>query len=170
MPSPKPARVLLAGIPLVMLMIGYVAAAPVGPPDNDLTTFEFRDFQEGHREFDDRDFDAAYRYWLPLARDGVAEAQYNIARMHAYGEGVRRDFTTAYAWFLRAQENGADEAADALRQLFERLSHDEIAAAESRAREIARIEAGLTGTTRQPRTYGTGNTADEEFINRNVSE
>jgi hypothetical protein len=145
-------------------------AAPLGPPDHDLTVFEFRDFQKGHREFDDRDFDAAYRYWLPLARDGVAEAQYNIARMYAYGEGVERDYVISYAWFLRAQDNGADEAADALRQLLEYVSREEISAAETRARQIAKKEAGLIGKPPQPRLFGTGNTAEDAFINQNVGE
>ena len=131
--------------------------------DDELNRFEYRDFQKGHREFDAADYDDAFQYWESLAKDGVPEAQYNIGRMHAYGEGVPKDYTIAYAWFLRAEQNGAAEATDALGQLLDFVSRDQISKAEDMAREIARMEAGLTDTDVQPRLYCT-NPTDEDFI------
>lgn len=39
-----------------------------------------------------------------------AEAQYNLGRMYAYGEGGKRDYIMALAWYLKAAEQGHAEA------------------------------------------------------------
>lgn len=150
-----------AGIALTVCLAS-VPATVVSATDA-VTQFEYRDFQQGHREFDAADYDDAYRYWESLAKEGVPEAQYNIGRMHAYGEGVPKDYTIAYAWFLRAEKNGAAEATNALSQLLDFVSREQIADAEIMARDIARVEAGYTDTDLRPRRYGT-NPDDDAFV------
>lgn len=148
-----------------MALTAFLAFTPasVTSATDDVTRFEYRDFQQGHREFDAADYNDAYQYWESLAKEGVPEAQYNIGRMHAYGEGVPKNYAVAYAWFLRAEKNGAPEATDALSQLLDFVSRDEISEAESMARDIARLEAGYTDTDVQPRLFGT-NPADDDFV------
>ncbi len=137
------------------------AASHAIAENHELTNFEYRDFEKGMLEFETQDYDAAFEYWKSLAREGVPEAQYNVGRMHAYGEGVPKSYTNAYAWFLRAEYNGASEATQALRQLRRYIDPEEISAAETRAKEIARMEAGFEDPDLRPRLHGTSSVSDD---------
>ncbi|MEE9301960.1 MAG: tetratricopeptide repeat protein [Alphaproteobacteria bacterium] len=68
------------------------------------------DFDAGYDAFEQGDFDAALRHWLPLAEAGDATAQYNLGVMHEHGLGFARDFDRAVAWYVAAAENGKAEA------------------------------------------------------------
>ena len=51
-----------------------------------------------------------FRQTLQLAEQGVAEAQYNLGVMYAYGQGVRQDYAEAVRWYRKAAEQGYAEA------------------------------------------------------------
>ena len=57
------------------------------------------------------DYATAFKIWLPLAMQGSAWAQMNIARMYERGEWVAKDQATADEWYRRAAEQRAQDAA-----------------------------------------------------------
>ena len=48
--------------------------------------------------------------WLPLAKQGIAEAQYNLGLMYSRGEGVPRDDKEAMRWYRLSAEQGFAES------------------------------------------------------------
>jgi hypothetical protein len=52
------------------------------------------------------DYAKALRLIRPLANDGDAAAQYNLALMYMTGQGVQQDYTAAAIWFRKAAEQG----------------------------------------------------------------
>ena len=60
------------------------------------------DFKAGLVAYEQNDYAAAFREWLPLAEQGDALAQLYIARMYEEGKGVRRSFGEARRWYDRA--------------------------------------------------------------------
>ena len=57
------------------------------------------------------DYATAFKLWLPLAEQGSARAQTNIARMYERGEWVAPDKAMAEEWYRRAAEQSAADAA-----------------------------------------------------------
>jgi TPR repeat protein len=57
------------------------------------------------------DYATAFKLWLPLAEQGSARAQANIARMYERGEWVAEDKAMAEEWYRRAAEQSAQDAA-----------------------------------------------------------
>ena len=55
-------------------------------------------------------FATALRAWLPLAEEGVAEAQNNVGHMYEKGLGVAQNYASAMQWYRRAAEQGLAEA------------------------------------------------------------
>ncbi len=64
------------------------------------------DFAAGLAAYDGGDYQAAYREWLPLARNGDTEAQAAIADLFLRGYGVARDAAAAAQWYRRAARQG----------------------------------------------------------------
>lgn len=64
--------------------------------------------QAGYAQIlDSSDFDAeAIDYYRKSAEQGEAAGQYGLGSMLAAGEGAKRDPKEAYAWFLKAAEQG----------------------------------------------------------------
>lgn len=52
----------------------------------------------------------ALRSWLPMAEDGNAEAQNNVAHMYEEGFGVAQNYATAMEWYRRSAANDLPEA------------------------------------------------------------
>ena len=61
-------------------------------------------FEEGSAAFDRGDYAKAMREWRPLAENGHALAQRNVALMYRQGYGVSRDFREAIRWYKMAAE------------------------------------------------------------------
>jgi len=57
------------------------------------------------------DYATAFKLWLPLAEQGSARAQTNIARMYERGEWVAEDKAMADEWYRQAAEQSARDAA-----------------------------------------------------------
>lgn len=51
-------------------------------------------------------YDIARELWLPLANDGYAKAQANIAWMYQTGKGLEKDLKKAVEWYLKAAKQG----------------------------------------------------------------
>lgn len=52
----------------------------------------------------------AIRSWLPLAEEGMPDAQVNLGHMYNEGFGVDRDLEAAFYWYQLAAEAGVGEA------------------------------------------------------------
>ncbi len=72
------------------------------------------DFQAGNLAFQRQDYQGALKEWLPLARTGNANAQFNVGIILLNGLGGQRDATEAANWFRQAAEQGLPPAAGAL--------------------------------------------------------
>ena len=57
------------------------------------------------------DYATAFQIWLPLAEQGSAQAQLNVARMYERGEWVAQDKQAAAEWYSKAAEQSARDAA-----------------------------------------------------------
>ena len=64
------------------------------------------DFQKGIDAYRKGHNSIAIREWKPLARQGHANAQYNLGVMYDKGHGVPRNKVTAIKWYNRAAEQG----------------------------------------------------------------
>lgn len=56
------------------------------------------------------DFATARKIWTELAKNGDAEAQYNMGVMHAKGDGMGQDLAAAVRWFQLAAQQGNAKA------------------------------------------------------------
>lgn len=61
---------------------------------------------DANRVYDAGDYEKAAKLYSALAKDGNAEAQYNLGMMHRAGRGVPRDFNEARKWYRLAAEQG----------------------------------------------------------------
>jgi TPR repeat protein len=68
------------------------------------------DFQKGLSAAQNGDFATALREWMPLAEQGNASAQYNLALMYGNGRGVPQDDQAAVKWYRLAAEQGDSDA------------------------------------------------------------
>ncbi len=56
------------------------------------------------------DYATAIREWRPLAKQGMADAQYKVGVMYGEGLGVPQDDAEAARWYRKAAEQGYAEA------------------------------------------------------------
>ena len=64
------------------------------------------DFNDGLNAYKKGNYASALAEWLPIASQGVAEAQYNLAGMYAKGYGVKINDEQAVIWYKKAAEQG----------------------------------------------------------------
>lgn len=69
--------------------------------------------------YESEDFARAREILLPLAEAGIADAQYLLGLMHAYGQGVEQNFYRAGKLYRRAGDQGHAGAQVNLGSLFE---------------------------------------------------
>ncbi len=70
----------------------------------------YGDFQDATDAYNKGDFKTAFNEIKPLAEQGNARAQYNLALMYANGKGVLKDDKEAIKWFTKAAEQGDADA------------------------------------------------------------
>jgi ATP-dependent protease ClpP protease subunit len=76
-------------------------------------------FEDGLTAYDQGKLDAAFRLWLPLAEQGHAAAQFNVAVMYENGTGVAQDSAQAARWYLEAAKRGEADAQYKVGTLYE---------------------------------------------------
>ena len=64
------------------------------------------DFQAGMEAYKAGDYATALKEWKPLAEQGDAQAQHNLAWMYEHGQGVAQDYKEAVKWWRLAAEQG----------------------------------------------------------------
>lgn len=70
----------------------------------------FADFEAGNKAYAKRDYDTAFKAWLPLAKAGNPAAQNNIGFMFRKGRGVPPDDDVAFSWYSRSAAQGFPDA------------------------------------------------------------
>ena len=74
----------------------------------------------------------AFKYYLFAAEGGVPEAQYNVANMYEFGDGVKRDLVQSVRWYLQCNKSSLCGAGkEGIDDLIDQLTPDEYALAES---------------------------------------
>jgi TPR repeat protein len=68
------------------------------------------DLQKGLTAAEKGDFTTALREWKPLAKQGYADAQFNLGIMYEKGQGVPQDYKSAVKWYRLAAEQGHADA------------------------------------------------------------
>jgi len=92
--------VALQAAALFFLAMGNTAAA--GP------------LEEAQTAYDSGDYAAAFLLWRPLAEQGSADAQFKLADMHMFGEGMPADAAQAVKWYLLSADQDFPNAQFAL--------------------------------------------------------
>lgn len=64
------------------------------------------EFADGFLAAEQNDYQSAARNWQPLAQDGHAAAQFNMALLYHSGAGGQYDEARAVKWYHKAAENG----------------------------------------------------------------
>jgi hypothetical protein len=90
------------------------SAAPIGPASSAETT----GLDKGLAAHRRGDYDTAFRELLPLAEQGVAEAQLGVGVMYSDGQGVAADPSEAVKWLRRAAEQGLADAQLSLANMY----------------------------------------------------
>ena len=65
-----------------------------------------QNYNEGLAAHQAGDYNTALKEWRPLAEQGNAITQYNLALMYKNGEGIAEDNVEAVKWYKRAAEQG----------------------------------------------------------------
>ena len=69
------------------------------------------DYASGRKAYANKDFDTAYRIFLPLARRGHVGAQNKLGDIFYYGYGCQqKDYDQAFTWFKKAALQGHSNA------------------------------------------------------------
>lgn len=104
--------------------IAFVAVVLVSPS-------VLADFDAGLAAAKRGDYHKALTEWMPLAKAGDAEAQYDIGWMYAYGHGVPQDYGTALDWYRKSAAQGNLSAISNIGRLYQNglgVAEDEAAA------------------------------------------
>ena len=67
-------------------------------------------FYEGLVAANKGDYQTAFKEWKPLAEQGYASAQFNLALMYHEGHGVPQNYTQAFYWYNKAAAQGYADA------------------------------------------------------------
>ena len=83
----------------------------------------------------DTDYKEAVKWYSLAAKQGDAEAQYNLGLMYDFGEGVLEDDVYAYMWWNLASLLGNKNATTAKGEIAEEMTSSQIAEAEERSQQ-----------------------------------
>ena len=69
----------------------------------------------------------AFKYYLFAAERGVPEAQYNVANMYEFGDGVKQDLVQSVRWYLQCNKSSLCGAGkEGIDDLIAELSSEEL--------------------------------------------
>lgn len=78
----------------------------------------FADYATGVAAYKSGHYDVALKEWRPLADQGHANAQWALASMYQYGDGVPQNYETAFTWYKLAAEQGNAIAQNSLGEMY----------------------------------------------------
>jgi len=97
-----------------------------------------QDYQKGLAAAESGDFATALREWTPLAKQGYADAQSNLALMYKEGQGVIQDNVYAHMWWNIGAMTGAEMSTMFRDSVEEEMTSSQLAEARKLARECVR--------------------------------
>jgi len=68
------------------------------------------EFQKAVDAYNREDYKTSYKLMLPLAKKGLAQAQYNLGVMYGNGKGIAKDYSKAIKWWNHAANQGSGKA------------------------------------------------------------
>ena len=77
-------------------------------------TVQAKDYNDGFLAAEGGDFNSAIQQWGPLAEQGHAIAQFNLALLYHSGLGVDLDEAKAVSWYKKSASNGYYKAQEYL--------------------------------------------------------
>jgi peptidoglycan hydrolase-like protein with peptidoglycan-binding domain len=105
------------------------------------STSAYADFSAGIDAYTKKDYVSALNEFKPLADEGNADAQFMLGYMYASGKGVLQDYIQAHKWFNLSAFQGNERAMDSRDKIVEVMTPEQIAQAQSLAREWKPKEA-----------------------------
>jgi len=84
-----------------------------------LATPAWSDYKAGEDAYHRGDYKTAVREWSPLAKLGIAAAQFHLGQLYANGQGVPQDYVQARQWYEKAAIQGDASAQLNLGVLYE---------------------------------------------------
>ena len=78
-------------------------------------------FEDGLNAFGKAKYDKAFTLWKPLAENGNTAAQFYVGIMYQNGQGVKKDYVLAYAWYSVAADK-QDMAEENRDDIIEKMS------------------------------------------------
>ena len=85
-----------------LFLAGLLLLAPHAVPADEMS--------KGMAAYQAGNFEQAYQLWLPLAKKGDANAQYNLGLLYQKGQGVEQNDREALIWFSKAAQQGLLDA------------------------------------------------------------
>jgi len=79
----------------------------------------FANFNDGLAAYQKGDYKTALNKWKPLAEQGNAKAQTNLATMYFNGQGVSKNYKEAIKWYRKAAKQGNDDAQGSLGWMYD---------------------------------------------------
>lgn len=95
---------------LVITLVGCSSTLVESQPQPAMTPQARIALERGEKAIDSGDYASAKALFLPLARQGYAEAQYRLGVMYEGGKGVSRDYGQALEWYRKASARGSGKA------------------------------------------------------------
>ena len=88
---------------MIICLLSFTLIACATPR---LTAQTMSELRQGKRDFDGGFYKRAMRELLPIACNGIPDAQYAIGYMYYYGYGVAQDNDVGFFWINRAANKG----------------------------------------------------------------
>ncbi|NOZ54362.1 MAG: sel1 repeat family protein [Gammaproteobacteria bacterium] len=77
-------------------------------------TIHATEYNDGFIAAEAGDYKTAFAQWGPLAKEGHAIAQFNLALLYHSGSGIELDESKALSWYMRSAHNGYHKAQEYL--------------------------------------------------------
>ncbi|MDR5892790.1 SEL1-like repeat protein [Halomonas mongoliensis] len=112
---------IIKGLVLSLILFGAVGLARA-------------DYADGMRYYERQEYRQALQEFGAAARNGDADAQYMLGRLHEAGSGTAQDFVEAHKWYNLAAASGHRHAAEARDSMARRMTSGQVAEAQQAAR------------------------------------
>lgn len=96
---------------LLLIALSAALAAPVASASED-------PYDKAIETYGCGDYPKAFSMFMPMAKQGMAIAEYQIGLMTEQGQGTAQDMAKAFEWYTKAAEKGIADAYYALGQMY----------------------------------------------------
>ena len=93
------------------------------------------DFEDGREAYEREDYIAAISFFKKSAKQGNAQAQYNLGFMYAQVRGVTQDYLAAHKWHSIAYASGVELPRDVRDSIIKLMTASQINSARKLAKE-----------------------------------